>query len=73
MNHNQLKTICSLWLANQLEDSGFALLGTGNNLNNPCLKVFYFKDTPELRSAIETIQRRQSNGRISKSKNLSNQ
>jgi len=66
---NQNYTVCSLWLANELERNGFECIGTGTNQKKPEFNVFYFKDTEELRNKVEEITRRNQNGKISKSKN----
>lgn len=48
-------TVFSLKVANELINRGFALVGTGINLQHPKYKVFYFEDTEDLRAAIADI------------------
>lgn len=47
--------IYSLRVANALVKRGFEITNTCVNINNPKLKVFYFEDTPELRTALAEL------------------
>lgn len=52
---NKDYVIYNLKLANLLINAGFEMVGSGINIQNPKYRVFYFKDTPELRKAVNDI------------------
>ena len=52
---NKDYVIYNLKLANLLITAGFEMVGTGINTRDPKYRVFYFKDTPELRAAVERV------------------
>ena len=66
---NTKYTVCSLWLAKELEERGFECIETGKNQKKPEFNVFYFKDTAELRNEVNRIMEENQSGKISKSKN----
>ena len=68
MIKNQNYTICSLWLAKELERFGFECIGIGANKTKPGFNVFYFEDTEDFRNKLKQIRSNQ-NGKVSKSKN----
>lgn len=49
--------IYSLRLAHELTNKGFQIVGTGINFSNPKYKVFYFKDSAELREAVAAFSK----------------
>ena len=52
---NKDYVIYNLKIANILIKAGFEMVGSGINTKNPKYRVFYFKDTPELRAAVKVI------------------
>ena len=52
---NKDYVIYNLKIANLLINAGFEMVGSGINTKNPKYRVFYFKDTPELRAAVDRI------------------
>lgn len=51
--------VYNLKIANTLINKGFEMVGTGINTQNPKYRVFYFKDTSELRAAINELIKQQ--------------
>ena len=52
---NNTYTIFSLRIANALAKQGFEIVNTGINVKNPKYSVFYFKDSEELRTALDKL------------------
>lgn len=53
MENNKMNlTIFKMKLAGYLMQKGFILVDIGVNWNNPDKRVFYFKDSPEIRKAM---------------------
>jgi hypothetical protein len=48
----------SLRLANELTNQGFQIINSTINIKHPQYKVFYFKDSPELRKAVKKYKER---------------
>lgn len=53
MEDIKMITIYNMRLAGTLMSKGFILVGMGQNTQNKRKNVFYFKDTPQLREAMD--------------------
>lgn len=49
------KKIFKLWVANELINRGFEVVGWEVNINNPRLKVFLFENTTEFKKALKEV------------------
>lgn len=48
--------ICSLWIAKELESSGFKCIKKEPNINKPEFDVFFFTDSKDLRNKIKELK-----------------